>query len=184
MSLTEEGAAYYERCKRILVELDDAETSLSRAQREPRGRLRVDAPTVLGRVIGPALTPLLARYPELAIDLGVRDHVIDPTAEGIDVTLRMATLRDTDLVSRNLDALRMVVAGSPRYLANHGRPRRPDDLANHPLIGFLSGGAARARVEIAPTWKEPVLRRHLGPGSALIPGETMDDRRLLSCSAK
>lgn len=142
LSLTEEGAAYYERCKRILVELDDAETALSRAQHEPRGRLRVDAPTVLGRVLGPALAPFLARHPELAVDLSVRDHLIDPTAEGIDVTLRMAELRDTDLVSRNLGGLRMVVAGSPRYLANHGRPRRPDDLAHHQLVGFLSGGAA------------------------------------------
>lgn len=72
----------------------------------------------------------------------MRDHVIDPTAEGIDVTLRMAALRDTELVSRNLGALRMVVAGSPRYLASHGRPRRPDDLARHQLVGFLSNGTA------------------------------------------
>jgi len=143
LSLTDDGAAYYERCKKILVELEDAEGAVSRSRNEPRGRLRVDAPTVLGRfVLGPALPGFLARYPELALDLSVRDHVIDPIAEGVDITLRMAELRDTELVSRSLGALRMVVAGSPRYFAQHGRPKRPDDLAHHALIGFLSGGAA------------------------------------------
>lgn len=143
LGLTDDGAAYYDRCKKILFELDDAESSLARARREPRGRLRVDAPTVLGHhVLGPALPAFLARYPELSIDLSVRDHVIDPTAEGIDVTLRMAPLRDSELVSRTIGTMRMVVAGSPRYLAKHGRPKHPDDLANHQLIGFLSDGAA------------------------------------------
>ena len=143
LALTDEGAAYYERCKAILVDLDDAEASLARARQTPRGRLRVDAPIVLARyVLGPSLPQLLASYPELAIDLSVRDHLIDPTAEGIDVTLRMAPLRDSELVSRVVGALRMVVAGSPRYFAKHGRPKRPEDLAKHQLVGFLSGSVA------------------------------------------
>jgi len=142
LSLTDDGAAYYERCKKVLVELEDAEDALARSRDQPRGRLRVDAPNVLGRfILGPALPGFLARYPELAIDLSVRDHVIDPTAEGVDVTLRMAELRDSELVARSLGALRFVVAGSPRYFAQRGRPKRPDDLVHHTLIGFLSGGA-------------------------------------------
>lgn len=142
LSLTDDGAAYYERCKHVLRELDDAEGSLARAAREPRGRLRVDAPVVLGRfVLGPALPGLLAAHPELAIDLSVRDHVIDPIAEGIDVTLRMAALRDSELASRKLGELRLVFAGAPRYFAKHGRPRQPSDLARHELIGFLLGGS-------------------------------------------
>lgn len=147
LSLTDDGAAYYERCKKILGELEDAEGALARARVEPRGRLRVDAPNVLGRfVLGPALPGFLSRYPEIAIDLSVRDHLIDPTAEGIDVTLRMAEPRDTELVAKRLGAMRMVIVGSPRYFARHGRPRHPDALADHALIGFLSGGAAM-------TWK-------------------------------
>jgi DNA-binding transcriptional LysR family regulator len=144
LSLTDDGAAYYERCKAILVELADAEAAVARASRVPRGRLRVDAPTVLARhVLAPALPRFLARYPELSLDLSVRDHLIDPIAEGVDITLRMAAvMRDTELVAKNLGALRIVVAGSPRYLAKHGRPRHPDDLADHTVIGFLSGATA------------------------------------------
>src|SRR4051812_37206628 len=141
MSLTDDGAAYYERCKKLLLELGDAESVLARSRTVPRGRLRVDAPTVLGRfVLGPALPGFLAANPELAIELSVRDHVIDPVAEGIDVTLRMAALRESELVARNLGAMRMVFAGSPRYFAKHGRPKHPDDLRGHSTICFLAGG--------------------------------------------
>jgi len=142
LSLTDDGAAYYARCKAILRALHDAEGELARTTREPRGRLRVDAPTVLARfVLGPALPDLLAHHPELALDLTARDHLIDPIAEGIDVTLRMAALRDSELVSRTLGTMRLLVAGSPRYFAKHGRPKHPDDLARHTLVGFLAGGA-------------------------------------------
>lgn len=143
LGLTDDGAAYYERCKAILRALHDAEGELARTTREPRGRLRVDAPTVLARcVLGPALPGFLTRHPELALDLSVRDHLIDPIAEGIDVTLRMAELRDSELVSRTLGTMRLVVAGAPRYFAKHGRPKHPDDLARHALVGFLAGGTA------------------------------------------
>jgi DNA-binding transcriptional LysR family regulator len=140
LGLTDDGAAYYERCKAILVELEDAESSLARATHAPRGRLRVDAPTVLVRyILGPALPKFLATYPELAIDVSVRDHVIDPIAEGIDVTLRMVPLRDSELVSRRLGAVRSVIVGSPRYFAKHGRPKHPSELVNHAVVGFLGG---------------------------------------------
>jgi len=140
LSLTDDGAAYYERCKKILVELEDAESVLARSRTVPRGRLRVDAPTILARfVIAPALPSFFAEHPELALDLSVRDQVIDPTAEGIDVTLRMAPLRDSELVSRNLGAMRMVFAGSPRYFAKRGRPTHPDDLRAHSTLCFLAG---------------------------------------------
>jgi DNA-binding transcriptional LysR family regulator len=141
LSLTDDGAAYYERCKKIMVDLEDAESVLARSRSVPRGRLRIDAPTVLGRfVLGPGLPSFLATYPELAIDFTVRDQVIDPIAEGIDVTLRMAALRDSELVSRNVGEMRMVCAGAPRYFAKHGRPKHPDDLRAHSTLGFLTGG--------------------------------------------
>lgn len=140
LGLTDDGAAYYERCKAILAELEDAESSLARATQIPRGRLRVDAPTALVRyVLGPALPKLLATHSELAIDLSVRDHVIDPIAEGIDVTLRMVPLRDSELVSRRLGAVRSIVVGSPRYFAKHGKPQHPSELVDHAVIGFLGG---------------------------------------------
>jgi DNA-binding transcriptional LysR family regulator len=141
LSLTDEGAAYYERCKKILVELEDAESSLARSTTEPHGRLRVDAPTVLGPYFAPKLPELLSRYPELSIELSMRDNLIDPTAEGVDITLRMAPLRDSELVSRSLGGLRLVVVGSPKYFAKHGRPKHPDELIDHAMIGFLLDGA-------------------------------------------
>jgi DNA-binding transcriptional LysR family regulator len=99
LSLTDDGAAYYERCRRILVELEDAEAHVSRARQAPRGRLRVDVPTVLGRyALSPAIPQFLTAYPDLSLDLSVRDYVIDPIAEGVDVTLRLAPLRDSGLV--------------------------------------------------------------------------------------
>lgn len=140
LGLTAEGAAYYDRCARILRELEDAEGALAQARGAVRGRLRVDAPTVLGRfVLAPAVQRLLEAHPELALDLSVRDHVIDPVAEGIDVVLRMAPLRESELVHKKLGTMHFVVVASPAYLARHGRPRVPADLRRHEMLGFLAG---------------------------------------------
>ena len=142
LSVTDDGARFCARCKSILFDLEDAEAAITNRAGRPSGRLRVDAPTSLVRyVIGPALPKFLGAYPELALDLSVRDHMIDPVGEGMDVTLRVAPLRESELVSKTVGAMRMTVAGSPRYFAKHGRPKHPDDLAKHQLIGFLAGGA-------------------------------------------
>jgi DNA-binding transcriptional LysR family regulator len=142
ISLSNEGASYYARCTRILSDLDAANLAVERAGREPRGRLRIDAPTVLARyVIGPALPGFLERYPELSVDLSVHDELIDPVAEGVDVVLRMAALRDTTLISKKLGSMRVVLVGSPRYFAERARPREPAELSSHRTVGFLSGGA-------------------------------------------
>lgn len=143
ISLTDDGANYYARCARILSELDAANVAVARAGREPRGRLRVDAPTVLARyVIGPALPRFLQQYSELSVDLSVHDELIDPVAEGVDLVLRMAELRASELVSRKLGHMRMVLAGSPQYFAELGRPKEPSELRLHRTVGFLSGGSA------------------------------------------
>lgn len=141
LSLTDDGAAYYERCKRILAELEDAETALASNQTEPRGRLRVDAPSSIGNyLLAPVLPDFLAAHPKLGVDLSVRDHMIDPVAEGIDITLRMGNLRDSELVSRKIGACRIVSTASPRYLAKHGRPKHPRDLEHHQTISFWASG--------------------------------------------
>jgi DNA-binding transcriptional LysR family regulator len=143
LSLTADGAAYHARCARIVAELEDADLAMARARSGPRGRLRVDAPTVLGHfVVGPSLPRFLETYPDVAVDLSVRDHLIDPIAEGIDVVLRMAELRESELVSKKLGVMRVVVVAAPAYLARRGRPRGIADLRDHVTIGFLRGGAA------------------------------------------
>lgn len=141
IGLTVDGAAYYERCARILRDLEDANSSLLSARGAPRGRLKVDAPSVVGRfVLAPALPKFLAKYPELSIELSLRDHVIDPIAEGIDVVLRMANLRESELVQKKMGTMSLLIVGSPRYFASRGRPRTVDDLKKHELFGFLAGG--------------------------------------------
>jgi DNA-binding transcriptional LysR family regulator len=142
IGLTAEGEAYYERCTRILRELEDANLALAGVRAAPRGRLRVDAPSVLGRfVIAPAVPRFLEAHPELSLELSLRDHVIDPIAEGIDVVVRMVEPRDSELIAKQVGAMPLVVVGSPRYLARRGRPSAPQDLRRHETIGFLAGGA-------------------------------------------
>jgi LysR family transcriptional regulator for bpeEF and oprC len=139
IGLTVDGAQYYERCVSILRELEDANFALAQARTAPRGRLRVDAPTVLGRyVIVKALPRFLEQYPELSVELSVRDHLIDPIAEGIDVVVRVADLRESELVHKKLGMMRFMVVGAPQYLARRGRPKQPADLRAHDLLGFLS----------------------------------------------
>ncbi|WP_437286581.1 LysR family transcriptional regulator [Sorangium sp. So ce406] len=142
VGLTAEGAAYYERCARILRDLEDADGALARGRGAPRGRLRVDAPTVLGRfVLGPSIPRFLDACPEVSLELSLRDHVIDPIAEGVDVVLRMAHLRESELVHKKLGTARFLVVASPAYLARRGRPSAPADLRRHDTLGFLAGAA-------------------------------------------
>ncbi|MHA7631155.1 LysR family transcriptional regulator [Corallococcus sp. M7] len=139
LSLTDEGAVYHEHCTRMLAELEAVNATLARTSVTPRGRLRVDVPIPLADyVVGPALPRFLERYPEVSIDLTVRDRIIDPTAEGVDVVLRMAPTRDSDLVSRRLGRARSILVASPAYLAAHGRPRTLASLREHTCIAYLS----------------------------------------------
>ncbi|HEX4475963.1 MAG TPA: LysR family transcriptional regulator [Polyangiaceae bacterium] len=143
LGLTSDGAAYYERCTRILRELEAADGAIAQSRGVVRGRLRVDAPAVLGRfVIAPAIATFLDDYPDLSVDLSIRDHLIDPIAEGIDVVLRMAELRESELVHKKLGAMHFVLVASPRYLARHGRPTSPADLRKHRTLGFLTGATS------------------------------------------
>ncbi|HEU4406964.1 MAG TPA: LysR family transcriptional regulator [Polyangiaceae bacterium] len=141
LRLTDEGASYHERCVAILEALDDAERDVQRHRSEPRGRLRVDAPVDFGQtVLAPAVPEFLARHGALAIDLSLRDHFIDPIAEGVDVLVRMAELKESGLVSRRLGGCRTLTVASPAYFAERGRPRTPADLREHRCLGYLSQG--------------------------------------------
>jgi DNA-binding transcriptional LysR family regulator len=140
VGLTTDGAAYYERCARALRELEDAEGALAETRGSVSGLLRVDVPSVLGRhVVAPALHRFLDAHPRLSVELTVRDHIIDPVAEGVDIVVRMAALRETELVHKRLGALHFVVVASPAYLARNGRPKAPSDLRDHQTFGFLAG---------------------------------------------
>ncbi|WP_437678304.1 LysR family transcriptional regulator [Sorangium sp. So ce131] len=171
ISLTDDGAAYYERCQKILAELEDANLAMARARSAPRGRLRVDAPLVLGDfMLGPAVPSFLEAYPDVSLDLSLRDHLIDPIAEGVDVVVRMAELRESELVSKRLGSVRLVVAGAPSYFARRGRPREVADLEKHACIGYLSGGTAmpwRFSGRTGPVSVTSVGRLHVNCGQTL-----------------
>jgi len=139
VSVTAEGAAYHERCLRILSDVREADESLSRTRRSPSGRLRVDAPTGLASlVIIPALPEFFARYPDIHLELGCSDRPVDLIEEGVDCAVRGGALRDSSLVARRVGAMHYTTCASPAYLERHGRPLHPDDLARHRCVNYFS----------------------------------------------
>jgi DNA-binding transcriptional LysR family regulator len=136
-SLTELGRGYYDQCKRILAEIAQAEAGARLFTTTPRGTLRVTAPVSLGsQWLAPALVDYLAGHPDVQIDLGLNDRVVDLVEEGYEVGLRVGRLADTSLIVRPLAPYRLLLAASPGYIARHGRPKVPDDLARHNCLGF------------------------------------------------
>jgi DNA-binding transcriptional LysR family regulator len=137
VGLTEDGAAFLERCRRILADLEEAEMMLGQARATPSGRLRVDLPVAFGRLkVVPLLGALRAQYPELILALSFTDRYVDLVEEGVDVAVRMGALRDSSLIARRMTQTRFRVLGAPAYFAKHGRPQSLDDLAQHNCLGF------------------------------------------------
>jgi LysR family transcriptional regulator for bpeEF and oprC len=137
LNLTPDGAAYYERCRRVLADLDDIESSFLGKQRTPRGRLRVDMPGALGRlVVTPALGDFHERYPEIDLMLGLGDKPLDLVQEGIDCVVRIGTLQDSSLVARRVGIYEAVTVASPAYLQKAGTPETLAELANHRTVNY------------------------------------------------
>jgi DNA-binding transcriptional LysR family regulator len=142
VKVTAEGAAYYERVVRLLADLEDADTLLSSAAVLPRGRLRVDVPSPLARLIlMPALPAFHARYPDIQIHMGVSDRMVDLIRDNVDCVLRGGPLTDSSLTARRVGDLQMGVYAAPGYLGRVGRPSQPHELDQdgtpHRLVGFL-----------------------------------------------
>ncbi len=143
LSLTEVGQAFYERCVRILAEVDEAERSVADLYAQPRGTLRINAPMSFGMMhIAPAIGEFLGRHPGLEIEMDLNDRFVDLIDEGYDVAVRIGRLRDSSLVARRLAPARRVVVGSPAYFARHGRPRHPDDLTGHNCLIYSNAPLA------------------------------------------
>jgi DNA-binding transcriptional LysR family regulator len=129
VNVTADGAVFYERALRVLADLDDAETGLSAASAAPRGRLRVDVPSPFARmVLIPALPDFHARYPDIQIDLGVSDRMIDLIGENVDCVVRGGELTDQSLMARHITDLKLGVYAAPAYLQLAGTPDHPRDL--------------------------------------------------------
>lgn len=140
VTVTTDGAAYYERMRHLLAELDDIEATLARGQTSPRGALRVDTGgSVASALLIPALDGFRARYPEIQVHLSVTDRTSDLAAENIDCAIR-STGDDPDLVTHRIGEFAVVTCASPAYLARYGVPRHPSDIVKKmmPVAGYFS----------------------------------------------
>jgi DNA-binding transcriptional LysR family regulator len=143
---TPEGELFLTRCRRILAEMEDAENEVGRARDRPRGRLRMHVGVGFGtHQLVPALPRFAERYPEVEVDLLVEDRKVDLMKEGADLAVRPATLADPSLVARKICEFQRVVCASPKYLARHGEPRVPEDLAKHSCIVLAPGTPSYGR---------------------------------------
>ncbi len=139
MHLTDDGAAYYERCRRILSEIAETESALARTRTKPQGKLRVDLPTAFGRMhFVHALPTFMERYPDIKLTLCMTDRRVDFIEDGIDAAVRGGPLEDSSLIARRIHEARYVAFASPDYIRRHGEPKSPHDLVNHRCLGFYS----------------------------------------------
>lgn len=139
VSVTADGAAYYERCLRILADVRDAEESLSRTKLSPSGRLRVEAPSALARdMLIPALPDFFTRFPDITLELGCSDRPVDLIEEGVDCAVRGGVLGDSTLIARRIGALNFTTCAAPSYLARYGVPAHPRDLTRHVCVNYFS----------------------------------------------
>ena len=138
LSLTEVGKTYYQSCARIVNEAQLATQRVSQLQDEPCGTLKVAGPVSIGsqRIVGPLITDFMARYPALNVELSLDDRVVDMVEEGIDVSIRIGWLPDSNLVARKLADAPRYLCASPGYVERHGQPETPAQLAEHEWIVF------------------------------------------------
>jgi LysR family transcriptional regulator for bpeEF and oprC len=137
VGLTSDGLDFYERCHRLLSDLDDAEALVTRSATIPRGRLRVYVPTEFGRrVVLPALAQMIERYPDLVIDVELGVPPPNPFDKGFDAVIHFGPVPDSSYIARKLCDVRFLVCASPRYLERHGVPLTPDDLDDHICLGY------------------------------------------------
>jgi DNA-binding transcriptional LysR family regulator len=135
VALTPEGEIYHLRARDILAAIDDAEAEVSQAGQRPRGRLRVTCVAAFAfHQLTPALPHFFARFPDIALELGVTDRVVDLLSQNVDVGIRSGSIDDGSLVARKIAEIRRGLYASPQYLDRHGRPRACDELCAHNCI--------------------------------------------------
>lgn len=144
LSLTEEGSVFHVRTMQILNDLAEAEAEMRRSAVQARGNLRMTAPVVFGQLhLSPLLGKLLARHPELGVEMQLVDRFVDLVDEGLDLAIRVGALADSRLIVRRLCDNRRVLMASPEYLERHGVPQTLEDLENHECLLFT--GFAKPR---------------------------------------
>jgi DNA-binding transcriptional LysR family regulator len=137
VTLTDVGARYLERARRILADVEEAEGSAEGERNRPSGRLVVSVPVGFGRLhVSPLMSAYLTRYPEVSAELRLEDRTINLVEDGVDLAVRIGHLADSSLVARHVGEMRRVVVASPAYLKQHGEPKTPQAIASHATIQF------------------------------------------------
>jgi len=137
VSLTQTGAGYFERARRILDEIELADSEASLQTRTPRGRLRVSVPVSFGfRHLAPRLKGFMDRYPDVHLDLIVSDRQVNLVEEGFDLAIRIGELADSSLIARRIATTRLILCAAPSYLEAQGWPTAPRDLHRHICLGY------------------------------------------------
>ncbi len=136
VSLTEAGRAYYERCVQILSEIEDAEDAIQVLQSKPRGTLRINTSPAVPLVIAPSIAEYNELYPDVTIHLTATSRMLDLVEQGFDLAIWYAGAPDSSLIRKHLASYRSILCASPAYLAKHGHPGHPTDLAKHKCIVY------------------------------------------------
>ncbi|MGY8663214.1 LysR family transcriptional regulator [Bradyrhizobium sp. UFLA05-109] len=137
VTLTDVGTRYLERARRILADVEEADGSAREERNRPSGRLVVSAPVGFGRLhVGPVMTTYLKRYPEVACELRLSDHLVNLVEDAVDAAVRIGHLADSSLVARQVGEMRRIVVASPGYLKRYGEPKTPEALLEHQTIQF------------------------------------------------
>jgi DNA-binding transcriptional LysR family regulator len=135
ISLTEAGRAFHERSVQLLADLDEAEASASEGAAIPRGTLRLSCPVTFGTEhLAPAIARFMRKYPTVKVEVEASDRIVDLVDEGFDAAVRIGAVRGQNLVARRVGATKLVCCASPAYLAAHGEPRTPGELAKHACL--------------------------------------------------
>ena len=144
LSLTPDGAAYYERCVRILADVEETEASFQSGNKKPHGKLRIDMPGSIGRLLViPSLCEFHTRYPDIDLQLGLTDRPVDLLQEGVDCVVRVGALQDSSLVARRIGLFEGVTCAAPDYIKRAGVPASLQDLENHKAVNYFSSRTGR-----------------------------------------
>jgi DNA-binding transcriptional LysR family regulator len=137
LSLTESGRVFHERCVQLLADLEEAEQSANAGTLTPRGTLRLTAAITFGaRHLAPVIAAFVERHPTVRFDVELSDRAVDLVEEGFDAAVRIGAIGSQHLVGRKVGATRLVCCAAPRYVARHGEPRTPEDLARHVCLTY------------------------------------------------
>lgn len=167
VSPTQDGAAFYDRCLRVIADVEETENLFRQTAALPSGRLRVDVPGRIGRlIVAPALPDFLEAYPQIDIELGVTDRAVDLIEESVDCALRVGPLADSGMIARPIGKLPLINVASPAYLKQYGVPQTMRDLANHRAVNYAS--PSTGRVEDWEWLDEDTLRSMTLPGRVTV----------------